>query len=69
MNSTTMFSGYKTRQQLAAEYEISTKTLRSKLKAKDIDLPSGRVSLAFQKKVYEALGYPLCVSKKDYNRI
>ncbi len=69
MNSTPTFSGYKTRQQIASEYEISTRTLREKLKSKNIVLPNGRISLFWQKKIYEALGYPLCVSKKDYEGI
>lgn len=63
------FHGFKTRQQIAAEYEISSKTLGFKLKTKDILLPPGRVGLRWQKTIYEALGYPLCVSKNDYSGV
>ncbi len=66
-NST--FSGYKTRAQIAAEYGITAKTLKCKLEAKGIFLPNGRVSFYWQKQVYEALGYPPSVSKKDYSEI
>ncbi|MEO1257430.1 MAG: hypothetical protein AAFZ15_01490 [Bacteroidota bacterium] len=69
MHRSSSFSGYKTRQQIATEYEISTKTLMGKLKATGIELPRGRVSLFWLKKIYESLGYPLCISKKDYEGI
>ena len=69
MNRRSVFAGYKTRQQIAFEYEISTKTLKAKLKREGIELPSGRVSLSVQKKIYDALGYPIGVSKEDYNGV
>jgi hypothetical protein len=63
------YFGYKTRQEIAAEYGISPKTLKKKLGKHDIKLPRGRICLRDQKMIYEALGYPLDVSKHDYEDI
>ncbi|MFQ5447846.1 MAG: hypothetical protein ACE5FF_13040 [Saprospiraceae bacterium] len=61
--------GFKSRKMIAAEYGIDPQTLRRKLKQHGIDLPSGLVDLEWQKKIYEALKYPPCVSKKDFEDI
>ena len=61
--------GFKTRQQIAVEYEITSKTLVSKLRNKGVELPVGRVGLRWQKTIYEALGYPLGISKYDYEGV
>lgn len=62
-------TGFKTRQQIANEYQISEKTLMAKLRLKGVKLPKGLVSLEWQKQIYEALGYPLSISKDDYHEI
>jgi hypothetical protein len=64
-----IFSGYKTRQIIAEEYHMSTKTLLHKLKEKKILLPPGRVNLKDQRWIYETLGYPPGISKKDYESV
>ncbi len=66
MNSPPYSPGYKTREQIAAEYGVSVKTLIEKLKAEGITLPPGRVSLIWQKRIYDAMGYPPGVPKKDF---
>jgi hypothetical protein len=68
-SSTPPTTGYKTRQNIADEYNISTKILKMKLEAKGLELPKGRVSLRWQKRIYETLGYPRCISKHDYENI
>lgn len=48
----------KTRQEIAKELNICSKTLRRRLLAAGIDLPGGLVLPADQKRIYEALYYP-----------
>jgi len=58
--------GCKTRQQISDEYGWSVQTLRARLKDNKIDLPKGLVSPLWLKKIYEALGYPPGVLKREY---
>lgn len=58
--------GCKTRQQIADEYGWSVQTLRGRLKDNKIDLPKGLISPLWQRMVYETLGYPPGVLKKEY---
>lgn len=62
-------SGSKTRQLIAGEYNWSIQTLKRRLKKLQIDLPPGLVAPKWQKQIYEELGYPPSVSKKDYDDI
>ena len=48
----------KTRQQIALEYDICTKTLGKWLKSADLTLPAGAVTPHFQKLIYEKFGSP-----------
>ena len=48
----------KTREQIAEEYNISTKTLNKWLKDAGIQLPSGLICPANQMKIYELIGEP-----------
>lgn len=59
----------KTRQQIADEYGVSTKTLNNWLILHDIILPKCGVTPKYQKLIYEALGYPPCVEKANYEEI
>ncbi len=61
--------GFKTRQQIAAEYGIDVRTLVSNLRKLNIKLLTGNLPLKKQKQVYEALGYPEGVNKKDYEAV
>ncbi len=56
----------KTRQEIANEYDFSTVTLWRKLKRNNIQLPPGLISPKFQKKIYDVLGYPIGISKGDF---
>lgn len=58
--------GCKTRQQIADEYGWSVQTLRARLKVNKIDLPKGLISPLWQRMIYEALGYPPGVLKREY---
>ena len=62
-------SGCKTRQEIAAEYGWSVQTLRTKLKANNIFLPSGLITPKWQKIIYEELGYPASVAKSQYEDV
>ena len=59
-------SGFKTRQQMAGEYSLTVKPWIKKVKDAGIHLPKGRISPRWQKRIYEALGYPPGISKKDF---
>lgn len=59
----------KTRKQIADEYGWSTSTLRRRLKAKKMKLPSGSLPAAYQKLIYEALSYPSIIDKQEYATI
>ena len=49
---------FKTRQQLAIEYEISCKTLMRWLKRYNIEIPNGLISPKSQEKIYGHFGEP-----------
>ena len=59
-------AGYKTRQQIAAEYGIDRKTLRKRMKMAGVYPPKGLLDRKWQKAIYEALRYPPGISKTDY---
>lgn len=62
--------GCMTRQQITAEYEWrSVQTFRTKLEQNGIELPSGSISPKWQKTIYDKLGYPPGVSKKDFEDV
>ena len=48
----------KTRQDIATEYGICTRTLMRRLKDENVILPRGRISPKWQSIIYEALGPP-----------
>jgi len=52
------YFGYKTRQEMAREYNLSPKPFMKKLARAGITLPPGRVSPKDQKRIYETIGYP-----------
>ena len=52
------FPRAKTRLELAEEYGISRRTLTRRLKALNIQIPSGRFAPADLKRIYQALGEP-----------
>jgi len=54
----TSLSRAKTRLELAEEYGISRRTLTRRLKALNIQIPSGRFAPADLKRIYQALGEP-----------
>jgi DNA-binding transcriptional regulator LsrR (DeoR family) len=66
MKSQSNFHAFKTRQQIAEEFGISAKSLIKKIEKFEISLPNGLVSIEWQKKIYESLGYPQGISKRDY---
>lgn len=53
-----MSNKVKTRQEIADEYAVSTKTLSRWLKKKNLDISSGLVTPKEQKQIYEELGEP-----------
>ena len=56
----------KTRYQMAEEFGWgSPKTFKSKLEQHGITLPGGSITPAWQKVIYEKLGYPEGVNKDD----
>lgn len=59
----------KTREQVAKEYGISTKTLSRKLAAKGIDLPKGLIFPRWQKLIYQQLGWPDSLDQAKYDSI
>jgi hypothetical protein len=69
MKNAPIFSGFKSRKMIATEYGIDPQTLRKYIKQKGVTPPPGLINLEWQKKIYEALKYPSCVSKKDYEDI
>lgn len=57
----------KTRQQLSAEFGWrSLQTFRTKLRQNGIELPSGSITLKWQKIIYDKLGYPPGITREDY---
>jgi abortive infection bacteriophage resistance protein len=54
----------KTRQQIASEYGISTKTLKNWLKNADIVLPTGSITPYYQQLICEKLGDPNYEAKR-----
>ena len=60
---------FKTRLQIASEYNITTKTLINWLKKHGIFLPPCSLTLKLQKLIYETLGYPPCVNRLDYANV
>lgn len=61
------FSGAKTRQQIAEEYEISYPTFWRKIKLVGLKLPGGLLPPKWQKLIYDSFGYPPGVTPEDYN--
>jgi hypothetical protein len=61
MNNHQTTSGSKTRQQMALEFNFSYSTFWRKLKEYGIDLPKGLICPKYQKKIYDALGYPQAI--------
>lgn len=59
----------KSRRQIAAEYQISSDTLRRRLRRMKIAIPNGLILPAHQRQVYERLGYPAGVDPADYAEI
>lgn len=59
----------KTRKQIADEYGWSISTLRRRLKANGVNLPSGCLLATHQKLIYEYLSYPVGVAKEEYQEI
>ena len=57
----------KTRREIAEELKISVSTLRRRLTAAEVDLPSGLVYPADQRSIYEALYYPPHLKPEWYN--
>ena len=51
-------STFKTREEIAAEYNISTKTLRRKLKKEGISFSQGLLSIKEQTIIYQTFGKP-----------
>jgi len=66
MNNPRAISTFKTRQQIATEYGLSRSAFWRKLKKHHLELSPGLISLEWQKKIYESLGYPSGVSWKDF---
>ncbi len=61
----------KTRQQMAAEYGISCKTLSRRLKQAGIDIPGGLILPTNQTRIYSALGFPQAMprsAKSEWER-
>ena len=63
------FQKFRTRQQVAAEYGLSYTTLWRRLKQHGVIVPPGLLSLRWQKKIFETLGYPHGVDKKDFENV
>ncbi len=66
MNHTQSSSGSKTRQQIALEFDFSYLTLWRRLNDYEIDPPKGLIGPKWQKIIYEKLGYPPGVFRKDF---
>ena len=60
-------SVWKHKNEIAVEYGVNRKTLYNRLKRRNISLPRGLLSLEQQKIIYDCLGYPAEVNKKDYD--
>ncbi|MBC6995977.1 hypothetical protein QWY85_10960 [Neolewinella lacunae] len=56
----------KFKQDIAAEFGFSEKTLQRKLTALGLSLPRGYLSPLQQRELYEALGYPEGIDKEAY---
>jgi abortive infection bacteriophage resistance protein len=54
----------KTRQQIALEYGICTKTFNKWLKNTDIKLPIGLITPYYQELIYEQFGHPNYSAKR-----
>lgn len=48
----------KTRTQMAAEYGVSRRTFYNMLNREGLVMPPGKVTPAFQEKIYKQFGYP-----------
>lgn len=59
----------KYKKEIAAEYGFCLRTLTNKLKAYDIKIKRGLISLEMQKVIYEVLGYPPGVVEKDFEGV
>ena len=57
----------KTKQQIAAEYNIHRNTLCRKLKALGLELPRGLLYPEQVKKIYDALGHPRGGGQENQN--
>lgn len=56
----------KTRREIADELNISVSTLRRRLLAAGVDLPTGLVYPTNQRRIYEALYYPTYLKPEWY---
>ena len=60
----------KTRQQIAVELNTTVKILNTQIEYFKLDIPEGILLFPKQQKlIYEALSYPRCVNKADYENI
>jgi hypothetical protein len=59
----------KTRAQIAAEYQVSPSTLRRRINKARLAIPAGTIFPAYQRLLYERLGYPGGVDSADYAEI
>lgn len=65
-----LLPGCKTRQQMTDEFGWrSVKTFKTKLEKSGINLPSGSITLKWQKLIYEEFGYPPDVAKDAYKDV
>lgn len=48
----------KTREEIATEYEVTTRTFRRWLKRANIQLPSGYLTPKYQQLIYDTFGFP-----------
>ena len=56
--TTVLYNAAKTREQIADEYGISTKTLKKWLQNAGIEIPRGLICPLNQRKIYKRLGVP-----------
>ncbi len=60
----------KTRDIVAAEFGITVKVLNATIERYELDIPPyGILFPKHQKLIYEALGYPNCVNREDYENV
>ncbi len=60
---------YKYKKEIVAEYGCARKTLYNKLRNNNLIIDRGLLSPAQQKLIYECLGYPEGVDRKDYENV